>query len=97
MASSNLLNEGLTLMLFGMGFVFIFLTLLVFATSLMSRLVTEYEDHVGVLPKGGVPSPTAVIPQHGPLASISQQQAVEQEPILPVLTAAIEAHRQHRR
>ncbi len=36
---SNLLAEGLTLMLAGMGTVFVFLTALVLAMSLMSRLV----------------------------------------------------------
>jgi len=38
----NLLSEGLALMVFGMGFVFVFLTLLVFATNLMSRVVMKY-------------------------------------------------------
>lgn len=38
----NLLSEGLSLMVLGMGFVFVFLTLLVIATAGMSRLVTRY-------------------------------------------------------
>ncbi|ANG61627.1 oxaloacetate decarboxylase [Marinobacterium aestuarii] len=38
----NLLSEGLELMVFGMGFVFVFLTLLVFVTGLMSKIVTKY-------------------------------------------------------
>jgi oxaloacetate decarboxylase gamma subunit len=63
MDETTLMNDGLTLMLFGMGFVFIFLTLLVFATSLMSKIITRYEVNVGVIPEDGVPSPTAVIPQ----------------------------------
>jgi oxaloacetate decarboxylase gamma subunit len=48
MEAPSLLNEGLTLMLFGMGFVFVFLTLLVFATKMMSLLITQYEKNVGV-------------------------------------------------
>ncbi len=39
MSQAELMNEGLSLMMFGMGFVFIFLTVLVFATSLMSKIV----------------------------------------------------------
>lgn len=95
MASSSLLSDGFNLMLFGMGFVFTFLTLLVLATFLMSRLVTEYEKNVGKLPEDGVPSPTAVIPKHGPLISIAEQQR-DQDKILPILTAAVDAHRKDR-
>mgnify|MGYP000078040164 FL=1 len=93
MEASSLLNEGLTLMLYGMGFVFIFLTLLVFVTGLMSKLVTQYEKSVGVLPAGGVPSPTAVIPQHGPVRPVSQ---AKQQPdnLLSVLSAAVHEYRQ---
>jgi oxaloacetate decarboxylase gamma subunit len=40
---NNLLSEGLELMVFGMGFVFLFLTLLVFVTGLMSKLVMKFE------------------------------------------------------
>ena len=41
--ANGLINEGLTLMLVGMGTVFVFLTLLVAATTLMSRLVTRFQ------------------------------------------------------
>lgn len=40
---TDLLNQGLQLMLAGMGTVFVFLTLLVMATSLMSRLVMRLQ------------------------------------------------------
>jgi oxaloacetate decarboxylase gamma subunit len=66
---SSLLNEGLTLMLFGMGFVFLFLTLLVIATSIMSKLMTKYEKTIGVIPDEGVSSPSTFIPRHGHLLS----------------------------
>ncbi len=93
MEASSLLNEGLTLMLFGMGFVFIFLTLLVFVTSLMSRVVTLYEKSVGVLPKGGVPSPTAVIPHHAPANTLPTGAKNHDENTLAILSAAIRAYR----
>ena len=37
----DLLNQGLTLMLAGMGTVFVFLTALVIAMSIMSRILTR--------------------------------------------------------
>jgi len=40
--ANSLINEGLTLMLVGMGTVFVFLTVLVGATTLMSRLVMRF-------------------------------------------------------
>ena len=90
MEESSLLNEGLTLMLYGMGFVFIFLTLLVFVTTLMSKLVTQYEKSVGVLPADGVPSPTAVIPQHGPV----KPSLKKPDNTLSILSAAVQEYRQ---
>lgn len=39
---NSLVSEGLNLMVYGMGFVFVFLTLLVFVTGLASKLVTKY-------------------------------------------------------
>lgn len=38
---TNLLGDGVDLMLIGMGTVFVFLTLLVFAMSLMSRVAVR--------------------------------------------------------
>lgn len=39
----ELINQGLILMLTGMGTVFVFLTALVIATTLMSRLVMRWQ------------------------------------------------------
>jgi len=89
MPASSLLNEGSTLMLFGMGFVFIFLTLLVVVMSFMSQLIIRYEKSVGVLPEGGVSSPTAVIPQHGPTA----KPETDNKTLIAVFAAAIHKYR----
>ena len=43
---NELINEGLTLMLAGMGTVFVFLTVLVIAMTLMSRLVRRLQPAV---------------------------------------------------
>jgi len=40
---NDLINEGLTLMLAGMGTVFVFLTVLVIAMTLMARLVIRLQ------------------------------------------------------
>ena len=42
MNSGELISEGINLMLLGMGTVFVFLTILVFVTSIMSTLVQKY-------------------------------------------------------
>ena len=52
---SALLSSGMQLMLIGMGTVFFFLTLLVLATGLMSRLVLRFAP----LPEPSVGSATA--------------------------------------
>ncbi len=44
MVETNIIEQGTTLMLYGMGTVFVFLTLLVFATSLMSRVVSKFSS-----------------------------------------------------
>jgi oxaloacetate decarboxylase gamma subunit len=54
MVQENLIEQGLELMLFGMGSVVIFLSLLVLATILMSRLVRRF------LPAVVEPVPEAV-------------------------------------
>ncbi|MEC9314395.1 MAG: OadG family protein [Pseudomonadota bacterium] len=89
MNASNLMSEGLNLMLVGMGFVFIFLTLLVFATSLMSKIITRYEKDVGTLPEEGIPAPTAVISQ----AMSKSQHANDDKNLITVLSAAVHKFR----
>lgn len=42
MGAENIIIDSLGLMLLGMGTVFVFLTILVFVTSLMSTLVQKY-------------------------------------------------------
>jgi oxaloacetate decarboxylase (Na+ extruding) subunit gamma len=91
MEASSLMNEGITLMLFGMGFVFVFLTLLVIVTSLMSKIITKYEKSVGVLPEDGVPSPTAFIPHHEILTA--PQPEADDKTLISVLTAAVHKYR----
>jgi len=39
---SSLIDRGLDLMLFGMGTVFVFLTILIFATTAMSAVITRW-------------------------------------------------------
>jgi len=49
----NLLAEAITLTMFGMGFVFVFLTLMVALTSFMSTLVQKIQPN---LASAGAPS-----------------------------------------
>ena len=95
MEVSNLMNDGLNLMLFGMGFVFIFLTLLVFVTGFMSRIIMRYEKSVGVIPDEGVPAPTTFIPPHGPVATAANTTTTDQT-VIPVLTAAVHKFRSNK-
>ena len=49
---NELVREGFALMLAGMGTVFVFLTVLVIAMTMMSRLILRYQS----VPDGGGPS-----------------------------------------
>ncbi|MEH6627942.1 MAG: OadG family transporter subunit [Motiliproteus sp.] len=79
MGTSSLMSEGFTLMAAGMGFVFVFLTLLVFATGLMSKLVNKYAPDI---------IPTPVIRAAAPVA-----QSVDQNQLTAVIAAAIHQYR----
>lgn len=90
----TLLTDGLNLMMLGMGFVFVFLTVLVLATSLMSWAIAKYEKSVGKLPEDGIPAPTAVLAHNHPKKSA---QAPSDKAIIPILTAAIHTFRRNKK
>lgn len=76
---NSLISEGLELMAFGMGFVFVFLTLLVIVTSLMSKLVNKFVPEAIVEPK--------------PKAVPSSVAHAKDDELLAVLTAAVHKYR----
>jgi len=82
----NLLSEGIELMLFGMGFVFVFLTLLVFVTGLMSKLVMKYAPAPEIKPTKKNRKPAA------PSASASVTAANNDE-LVAVISAAVHKYR----
>ena len=45
---NNLLAEAINLTLFGMGFVFVFLTLMVLVTTMMSLLVKRFQPNLSL-------------------------------------------------
>ncbi len=77
----NLLSEGLTLMVYGMGFVFLFLTLLIGVTTLMSKLVMKYEP---------APQPKTSSPNKGAAPVVSQSGNDE---LIAVIAAAVHKYR----
>lgn len=89
MEASSLMEEGINLMLFGMGFVFVFLTLLVIVTSIMSRIITKIEKNVGEMPEDGVPSPATFIPNHEHV----DHPHSDDKTIVAVLSAAVRKYR----
>lgn len=82
MHSSELISEGINLMLFGMGFVFVFLTLLVFVTTLMSSVVNKLVK----------PAPS---PANNP-APVSASAAGNNDELIAVMTAAVHKYRSGR-
>ena len=47
---SNFLSDAITLTMFGMGFVFVFLALMVIVTNLMSKLLAKIQPVINVSP-----------------------------------------------
>jgi oxaloacetate decarboxylase gamma subunit len=84
MTPSELLLEGVELMLFGMGFVFVFLVLLVGVVSLMSRLIATFAPPAPA-PAVSSPIPSARSASHEPDAET-----------LAAIQSAIAQHRARR-
>ena len=51
---NNLVIEALTLTMYGMGFVFVFLALMVVVTTLMSASILRFQPNVILKPSGAV-------------------------------------------
>lgn len=68
----------------GMGAVFVFLTLLVFTTNLMSKLVARLSPPPSPAPVTLAPNATTSVPQ-------------EDQQLLAVITAAIHKHRSNQK
>lgn len=74
----NLITRGFELAIFGMGTVFVFLTLLIVATKVMSTLVLRYEPAASV-------SSVDTVAQDTPMADRGR--------LVAVISAAIAQHR----
>ncbi len=77
----SLISEGLSLMVFGMGFVFVFLTLLVGMTMTMSKFVVKFA------PEPVAPPARARRPSAEPVAKTNNDEVVA------VITAAVHKYR----
>ncbi len=81
--SASIVEQGVELMLFGMGTVIVFLGLLVLATTVMSRLVSRY-----------FPEPE---PAPAPVRVAGPTSAAPDDELVAVISAAIHQHRNRRR
>lgn len=75
----NLVSQGLELAAFGMGTVFIFLTVLIFVTRLMSFLVLKFQP----------------IEASMPAATATQAKGLQDSQLIAVISAAIKQHRKN--
>lgn len=78
---SSIIDRGLDLMLFGMGTVFVFLTVLIFATTAMSAVITRW-------------FPEKVVEAAAPRKRASSSPSMAIAPAtLNILQAAVDKHR----
>ena len=85
----SLMQEGLMLMAFGMGFVFVFLTVLVIATTGMSKLVARWAP---------VPAKPEAARAPAPAAARAPAPAAQDDDLMVVISTAVHRYRQrHRR
>jgi len=76
--SANIMQQGIDLMLFGMGSVFVFLTLLVIAVNIMSAFIQKF-------------LPVAPEPEASPVRIASA--GVNDPKLIAIIKAAIDQHR----
>ncbi len=74
----TIMQQGFDLMLFGMGTVFVFLTLLIIAVTIMSAFIAKYLPPMPEPEKAPAPVPTA---------------GVNDPKLIAIIQAAIEQHR----
>lgn len=82
---SELITAGFNLAIYGMGFVFIFLILLVILTTFMSTLVQRY-----------LPAPAPLLPRRSAAKRSAQRSSsagTDQGKLVAVISAAIRQHR----
>lgn len=84
MQEQDLITEGFNLMLLGMGFVFTFLTVLVIATTLMSKIINRFFPQAA-------PAPASSARPAANTAAKGQQPEV-----IAAISAALRLHRQRR-
>ncbi len=77
----SLMQQGVELMLFGMGTVFVFLALLIAATTAMSAVLQRYTK------------PEQLVPQQAP----NKTAVVEDDQLIAVISAAIHKYRSRRK
>jgi len=76
----TLIDQGISLMIYGMGTVFVFLAILVFATGLMSKLVNKY-----------APAQTSI--EHDAEPNVGQAGVLPHPHVLEAIREAISQHR----
>lgn len=81
MTNAELFGEGVNLMISGMGFVMLFLFILIYAIAFMSKIINQY-----------FPEPVPVTPPPKPSAAPPPVQD-DLERLRPVIVAAIAHHR----
>ncbi|MCP4467706.1 MAG: OadG family protein [Halieaceae bacterium] len=83
-ARADLWQQGVELMLFGMGTVFIFLVLLILATTLMSALMGRFFHQESTAAPG-------------PMQASPAPQAQQDEQLIAVISAAVHKYRSRRK
>ncbi|HDZ47019.1 hypothetical protein LCGC14_0154900 [marine sediment metagenome] len=84
MQDSELLQDGLALMALGMGFVFVFLTVLVISVTLMSKLIGRFQ-------------PAAVATGQTKPTATSATSSAKDDEVIAVISAAVHRYRKSRR